>query len=111
MNAQVFTLTDIVARHNERAGALFHEFLRVPTLSAGLYRLAAGATDPQQPHGEDEVYFVLHGHATLQVEADNVVVGPGSIAHIPARVPHRFHTITEALEVLVVFAPAETTAC
>ena len=111
MNAQVFTLTDIVARHNERAGARFYEFLRVPTLSAGLYRLAAGATDPQQPHGEDEVYFVLHGHATLQVETDNVVVGPGSIAHIPARVPHRFHTITEALEVLVVFAPAETGAC
>jgi mannose-6-phosphate isomerase-like protein (cupin superfamily) len=111
MNAQVFTLTDIVARHNERAGTLFYEFFRVPNLSAGLYRLAAGATDPQQPHGEDEVYFVLHGHATLQVETDNVVVGPGSIAHIPARVPHRFHTITEALEVLVVFAPAETAAC
>jgi hypothetical protein len=35
------------------AGRLYHEFLRVPTMSAGLYRLPAGGHDPQSPHAED----------------------------------------------------------
>jgi len=43
------------------AGKLYREFLRVPTMSAGLYVLAAGATDPQKPHHEDEMYYVLRG--------------------------------------------------
>ena len=34
-------------------GRLYHEFLSVPDLSAGLYVLDAGATDPQSPHTED----------------------------------------------------------
>ena len=42
-------------------GRLYHEFLRVPDLSAGLYVLEAGATDPQSPHTEDELYYVVAG--------------------------------------------------
>lgn len=110
MTVQAFTMTDIIARQKE-AGAHYHEFLRVPALSAGLYKLAVGDPDPQSPHGEDEVYHVLRGHATLQVEAQDVLVGPGSIVYVRAHAPHRFHTITEALEVLVVFGPAESTGC
>jgi len=114
MTAQVFTLTGIVAQQKEEekaAGSRYYEFLRVPALSAGLYRLTANETDPQQPHGEDELYHVLHGHAALQIDTEDVLVGPGSIVYVPARVPHRFHHITEALEVLVVFGPAESTGC
>lgn len=37
------------------------EFLRVPNLSMGLYRLKAGEEDSQQPHKQDEVYYVLEG--------------------------------------------------
>lgn len=110
MTAQVFTMTDIIARQKE-AGVHYHEFLRVPALSAGLYKLAAGDPDPQSPHREDEIYHVLRGHGSLQVDTEDILVGPGSIVHVPARVPHRFHTITEALEVLVVFGPAESAGC
>ena len=37
----------------------YKEFLRVDALSCGLYRLAAGSEDMQNPHDEDEVYYVL----------------------------------------------------
>lgn len=107
MTTQAFTMTDIIARHNE-ARTAYHEFLRVPSLSAGQYRLKAKATDPQQPHAQDELYHVLHGHSILQVEGRDIPVGPGSIVYVPAGAAHRFHTITEDLEVLVVFAPAES---
>jgi mannose-6-phosphate isomerase-like protein (cupin superfamily) len=107
MTAQVFTLTDIIARQKE-AHSSYYEFLRKPALSVGLYRLAAKATDSQSPHGEDELYHVLRGHGTLQVDGEDTPVGPGSIVYVPAFARHRFHTITEELEVIVLFAPAES---
>jgi len=113
MSTQVFTLTDIIARQKE-ARSRYHEYLRMPTMSAGLYRLAAQSDDPQRPHGQDELYHVLLGHATLQVDGQDHLVGPGSVVFVPAGATHRFHTITEDLEVMVVFAPAESrgdTAC
>jgi quercetin dioxygenase-like cupin family protein len=104
---QAFLLDGLWSAHR-RGGAPYHEFFRVPALSAGLYALPAGSIDPQQPHAEDEVYHVLRGRATLRVDGDEVAVGPGSIVYVPARAPHRFHSITEELLVLVWFAPAES---
>lgn len=85
----------------------YHEFLRVPTMSAGVYVLAAGAADGQQPHTEDELYVVLHGSATLRVGDEDIVVSMGSAVFVPALVPHHFYSIAEDLAVLVLFAPAE----
>ena len=45
----------------EATGRPYHEFLSVPDLSGGLYVLEAGATDPQSPHTEDELYVVMSG--------------------------------------------------
>ncbi len=87
---------------------LYHEFLRIPPLSAGVYRLAAGSADPQEPHNEDEVYFVVKGRARVRVGEEDAAVEAGSIVFVGARVEHRFHDITEDLELLVLFAPAET---
>jgi mannose-6-phosphate isomerase-like protein (cupin superfamily) len=89
------------------AGRLYEEFLRVPDLSAGLYVLEAGATDPQSPHTEDELYYVVRGHGRVTVGEDVRDVIPGSLVFVAARVPHRFHDIDERLELLVVFGPAE----
>ncbi|MGH2505239.1 MAG: cupin domain-containing protein [Ktedonobacterales bacterium] len=94
-------------RERERSDDLYHEFLRVPAMSAGLYALAAGAEDPQEPHTEDELYYIVSGRATILVEAEEIVVAAGSLVYVAANVAHRFHDITEALTVLVVFAPAE----
>src|SRR5947209_5941405 len=104
---QAFTTADLEAAREP--GSLYHEFLRVPTMSAGLYKLEAGGTDPQQPHTEDELYYIVSGHAQLQVAQDNREVGPGSLVFVAANVEHRFHDITEELSVLVFFAPAEYT--
>lgn len=89
------------------AGDPYHEFLRVADLSAGIYRLAAGATDPQQPHTEDELYYVVEGRGWIRVGDADREVGPSSIVFVAAGVEHRFHTITDDLVVLVVFGPAE----
>lgn len=89
------------------SGRLYHEFLTVADLSAGLYVLEAGATDPQSPHTEDELYFVVSGRGAVTVGDERRDVGPGSLVFVAATVPHRFHDIVERLELLVVFGPAE----
>lgn len=90
------------------SGRPYRELLRVPAMSAGLYVLPAGATDHQKPHREDEIYYVLRGRARFMAGVEDREVSAGSIIFVAAEVGHRFHDITEELEVLVVFAPAES---
>lgn len=90
------------------AGDLYHEFLRVPALSAGVYRIAADGEDPQTPHAEDELYHVVSGRASFVWDEGRVEVGPGSLLFVAAGVEHSFVDVAEDLVVLVVFAPAES---
>lgn len=83
------------------------EFLRVPSMSLGMYKHAAGTEVPQSPHGEDEVYHVLSGRGVIEIGGTDHSVAAGSIVCVPARVPHHFHSVTEDLSALVIFAPAE----
>jgi mannose-6-phosphate isomerase-like protein (cupin superfamily) len=94
----------------DRSGQRYLEFLRVPSLSAGLYVLRKGDTDTQSSHTEDEVYFVVRGRARFRVGREDHAVHQGSVIYVPARVEHRFHEIDEDLVILVFFAPPEGTS-
>ncbi|HEY1264378.1 MAG TPA: cupin domain-containing protein, partial [Terriglobales bacterium] len=74
----------------------------------GVYALAAGALDPQSPHREDELYYVVRGRARMKAGNQDQNVTAGSVIFVAAGVEHRFHTIEEELMVLVFFAPAES---
>ena len=102
----VYTMGDLLKAHRE-AGKLYHEFLKVDALSVGLYMLSVGSVDPQQPHTEDEVYYVVSGRAEVMMGEDVQSVETGSIIYVPAHVVHRFQNITEGLTLLVFFAPAD----
>ena len=108
-----FELDDLIGEQKQ-AVASYLEFLREGSMSMGLYVLPADGFDPQKPHTEDEVYYVVSGQATVTVGDPSTSSGqaerpvrPGSLIFVPANVDHRFHTITEALTLLVFFAPAE----
>jgi len=88
-------------------GVNWVEHLRVADLSVGTYSVAAGGTDSQEPHTEDEIYLVTRGRAVLESAGHQVAVGPGSVIYVPAGEVHRFTEIAEDLAVIVVFAPAE----
>lgn len=103
-----FELDDLL-RERADSGRLYHEFIRTHDLSVGVYVLAAGGTDPQGPHTEDEVYHVVSGRARIRVGDEDRPVAAGSIVFVGADVEHRFHDIEEELVVLVVFGPAEYT--
>lgn len=101
-----FEVTELLARQSEQQRP-YLEFLRVPSLSTGLYVLPADASDPQQPHTEDELYYVVSGRGMIRVADEDRAVEAGSMVYVPALVEHRFHTVQQDLVVLVFFAPAE----
>ena len=103
---QAYELTQLISQRAD-SNKLYLEFLKVPDLSMGLYVLPADEMDPQSPHIEDEVYYVVSGKAQIKVADENRAVQAGSIVYVAKNVEHRFHSIEEELTVLVFFAPAE----
>lgn len=103
---QAFELSQLISQ-KESSSKLYLEFLRVPDLSMGIYVLPAGGADPQSPHTEDEVYYVVSGRAKIRVADEDRAAQAGSIIYVAKNVEHRFHSIEEELTVIVFFAPAE----
>jgi mannose-6-phosphate isomerase-like protein (cupin superfamily) len=101
---QAFELDDLQADRSQS----YAEFLRRPGMSMGVYHLPAGGKDLQHPHAADEVYVVLAGRGSLEVEGERITMGPGRVVSVDIGVEHHFADVTEDLSVLVVFAPAAT---
>jgi mannose-6-phosphate isomerase-like protein (cupin superfamily) len=74
-------------------------------LELGVYVLVAPEPDRQQPHEDDEVYVVLEGAGTLDVEGTSVDLRQGQAVFVPAGAEHRFSGY-EQLSVLVIFERA-----
>lgn len=106
LNFKAFTLEELEGQMKE-SGRPWLLFLKVSSLSTGIYALKVGATDRQKPHDQDEVYYVLKGKAKFEAGEEKTNLAVGSILFVKAHVPHRFYDIEEDLEVLVFFSAAK----
>lgn len=79
-------------------------FLNVSSMHCGIYTLAAGAKDGQQPHSQDEIYYVEEGTAKINILGKDYELKEGSIVFVPAKAPHHFHSIEADLKTLVFFS-------
>jgi mannose-6-phosphate isomerase-like protein (cupin superfamily) len=87
----------------ERLGPGGYELVyETDRLQVGVYVLAAPEPDTQQPHEWDELYFVLEGSGTLDVEGEKHPLEQGAAAFVAARAEHRFEDY-ERIALLVVF--------
>jgi mannose-6-phosphate isomerase-like protein (cupin superfamily) len=75
---------------------------RSDRLELGVYVLVAPEPDRQRPHKDDEVYVVLEGAGTLEIEGRSVELREGHAIFVPAGAEHRFVGY-EQLSVLVIF--------
>jgi mannose-6-phosphate isomerase-like protein (cupin superfamily) len=103
---EVFQVDNLLA-HEQLKQRPYLEFLSMPSLSMGIYQLKVGQQDRQQPHTEDEVYYVLQGKARFRSGDQEIDVVPGSVMFVERLAVHRFFDIAEDLTVLVFFAPQE----
>lgn len=102
--AALFDLSRIVADERREP---YVELWRVPALSLGVYSLTPDDTDRQQPHSEDEAYYVISGRGVIRIDGVDYPAQSGALIFVAAHAPHHFHSITETLQLLVFFAPAE----
>ena len=100
---QVFHLEDLHKTLSD-APVEYLEFLKVPSMSCGIYRLAAGSKDMQGAHDDDEIYFVIEGKARLRTGDKEHIVKPGAVLYVRAGEEHNFFEIEEDMTLLVFFA-------
>jgi mannose-6-phosphate isomerase-like protein (cupin superfamily) len=103
--SQIQQITELLNRLGDKR---YHEFLRVPAISAGIYVLSPNAIDNQTPHQEDEIYYVVRGKAKMRLGREERPINEGDVIFVEKKLEHRFFDIAEELVLLVIFAPAET---
>lgn len=79
----------------------FQEALSNGSMLTGVY--APIGADEQQPHAQDEIYFVALGSADFVRAGERVSVKAGDAMFVPAWTPHRLEKMSEDLAVWVVF--------
>jgi mannose-6-phosphate isomerase-like protein (cupin superfamily) len=93
---------DAAKRRLQEGGGGYEIVHTSPGLEVGVYVLVAPEPDRQQPHEDDEVYVVLEGSGTLEVEGEGVDLAEGQAMFVAAHAEHRF-TAYEQLSLLVIF--------
>jgi mannose-6-phosphate isomerase-like protein (cupin superfamily) len=63
----------------------------------------ADGLDRQQPHAQDELYFVQRGRARLLIDAEHFEAEPGDVLFVPAGAKHRFENFSPDFSTWVVF--------
>jgi len=99
--AHAFRIREVQQRLAAASGG-YEIVHRSPGLELGVYVLVAPEPDTQQPHEDDEIYVVLEGRGTLEVEGKSFPVTDGDALFVEAGADHRF-TGYESLSVLVIF--------
>ena len=79
-----------VQRRLEAGNGGYEVVHRSPGLEVGVYVLVAPEPDTQQPHADDEVYVVIEGRGTLEVEGQTFSVSEGDAVFVEAGADHRF---------------------
>lgn len=100
---RVFELAQLASKLDEEGG-YFLDFLKVRNLEAGIIVLHPNEADTQEPHSDDELYYVIKGNAWMELGKKKIQVKEGSIIFVPAGLRHRFYGNIVNLVVLYMFA-------
>lgn len=82
-------------------GERFVRALAHGSMSVELY--APVGTDPQSPHTQDELYFIISGTGEFIAGDQRVSFAPGTVLFVPAGQAHRFERFTPDFATWVVF--------
>jgi len=105
------TLTQALARLPGAPTALYPEGLPFATMMAGgsmsLEIYAPGSNvdgqDRQQPHEQDELYFVQRGRGELVIHGQRFAAKPGDVLFVSAGTEHRFENFSPDFATWVLF--------
>src|SRR3989442_12605578 len=92
-------VTDLLEARRRR-GEAYLEFLRVASMSCGLYELPRGGEDKQSVHAEDEGYYVVRGRARIRGRGEGREIPPRCVGVFPGRREQPSHESRQELGVL-----------
>lgn len=101
---EAFELVDLITVQ-QRVNEPYLEFFRSDSMSLGLFVMPAGAVYPQDPHTEDEVYYIVSGAGRLRVGDEERDLKPGTTVFVEAGAERAFTSTNENLILLVAFVP------
>ncbi len=82
-------------------GERFVQALSHGSMSVELY--APVGSDPQSPHLQDELYFIISGTGEFVLEQQRMSFAPGTVFFVPAGKSHRFENFSAGFATWVVF--------
>ena len=103
MNERLIDIRSLISKMDlDNSG--FLNFFDLKHLQAGILRLKPGERDTQEPHSDDELYYVIKGSGWMELGRKKVRVKEGSIVFVPSGLHHKFYGNKDDLVVLYVFA-------
>ena len=86
----------------------FHTFINQETLAAGVLVLSPGEEDTQEPHENDEVYFVLEGDGFLKIKDKRYSVSKNMMYFVAKNTTHFFYGNSKNLIALYFFGGSDS---
>ena len=102
MTFEIFDLEKVISTVPN--SQYFHNFLNLKTMEVGIINLKKGQKDTQQPHSFDEIYYIIRGNGTIDIEGVKNKVNPGKIIYIPKNVRHSFHASSDKIIALYIIS-------
>ena len=72
-------------------------------MEAGILRLEEGDNDIQVPHSINEMYFVVEGKGSIEIEGKTRAVKSGDFIFVPANAHHKFTLDSNSKSLLVIY--------
>lgn len=100
-SSAILRIGDAMARLSKSQDSTFLELFRHASLMTEIWK--PEGVDTQEPHSQDELYFVVRGEGEFVHGTERGHVAAGDLLFVPAQVPHRFEHFTTDFVVWVVF--------
>jgi mannose-6-phosphate isomerase-like protein (cupin superfamily) len=94
---------DVVITELNNTGSYFLNIFRDKGLDIGILRVKVGEKDTQLPHSVDEVYFVVEGNGSIEIEGKLKPVKSADFIFVYANTRHRFIVGNQDLVVIYFF--------
>jgi len=92
----------------KQSSSYFYTFINRDSLAAGILVLQAGEEDTQEPHDNDEVYYIISGDGFLKIKEKDYKVSKDKVFFVAKDVEHHFHGNKKELKVLYFFGGPDT---
>ena len=98
-----FDTNEYLKKIKNNDDGFFHTFLNKRSLAAGILFLKPGERDIQEPHDNDEIYYIISGDGFLKINKKDYRISKGKAFFVAKNVKHNFFGNTKELTVLYFF--------